>query len=141
MAQPETRSVGVKADGRHRRERGQGLVEFSLVIPFVVLLLMALLELVLATGASLSVNRASQGAAHVAASAGNLVGADCLILRRVERDIAVPNNDANIIEVVIERSALAGNQSYGQQVWHRSGRSSCQLADGSTVELDRKSVV
>lgn len=118
-----------------RSQRGQGIAEFSLVIPFVVILTMILLELALALGASLGVNRASQNGAHVAASAGAINGADCLILGQVEEDINAPNNANNIIEVVIERAALAGNQSYGQQTWKRVGSTDCELADGTTVAL------
>jgi Flp pilus assembly protein TadG len=116
-----------------RSERGQGLTEFAIVIPFLVVLFMGVIEFALALGASLGVNRASQNAAHVAASAGALVGADCLILQRIEQDITTPNDPDNVIDVVISRQALAGNMTYAQQTWTRSGSTDCMLADGSTV--------
>ena len=128
----QVRRSGVESGQERSGQRGQGLVEFSLVLPFVVVMVMALLELSLAMGASLAVSRASQGGAHVAASAGNIAGADCLILRRVEEAIRAPNDANDIIEVVIERTALAGDHSYGQQVWKRSDSTACQLADGSS---------
>jgi Flp pilus assembly protein TadG len=118
-----------------RSERGQGLSEFAIVIPFLIVLFMGVIEFALALGASLGVNRASQNAAHVAASAGSLVGADCLILQSIERDIAVPNDPDDIIDVVISRMALAGNVSYGQQTWSRSGTTNCLMADGTTVPV------
>jgi hypothetical protein len=133
VAERRLRLARIGTEPQRSDQQGQGLVEFAMVIPFVIVMMMALLELALALGASLGVNRASQGGAHVAASAGNLVGADCLILRSVEEDIAAPNDRANILEVVIERTALAGNHSYGQQVWTRSGSTPCQLSDGSSV--------
>ena len=114
-------------------ERGQGLAEFAIVIPFLVVLFMGVIEFALAMGATLGVNRASQGAAHVAASAGGLAGADCLILRRVEQDIGVPNDAGRIQEVVISRQAMAGNVSYAQQRWTRSGSTECVMADGTTI--------
>jgi hypothetical protein len=104
-----------------------------MVIPFVVVLFMGLLEMALALNASLAVNRASQNGAHIAATAGNLGGADCMILNQVEQDIAVPNNRNNIIEVIVERAALAGNQSYAQQTWRRTGTTTCALIDGTDV--------
>ena len=106
-----------------------------MVIPLVVVLFMGVLELALALQASLSINRASQNGAHVAATAGNIQGADCLILRGIERDVATPNQAANIIEVIVERTALAGNQSYAQQKWSRTGTTNCTLPDSSVVAL------
>lgn len=111
---------------------GQGLVEFALVLPLTLVLLMALLELGLALNASLAISRASQNGAHLAATAGNLTGADCLVLDSIERDVDAPNNPANVSQVVIERTALAGNQSYASQVWSRSGQTDCVLPDGTT---------
>ena len=117
------------------REAGQGLVEFTMVIPFVIVLLMALLEMALALNASLAVNRASQNGAHLAAIAGNTLGADCLVLRQIEADVAVPNNSNNISEVIIERTAMVGNLSYAQQTWTRSGSTTCTLPNGTDVTV------
>jgi hypothetical protein len=114
---------------------GQGLVEFTLVVPFLVVLLMAVLELVLALNASLAINRASQNGAHLAAIAGNTNGADCLILRQIEQDVSPPNDPSHILDVVIERTALAGNTSYAQQTWSRSGQTDCTFPDGTTQSL------
>lgn len=121
--------------GGERRQTGQTLVEFTLVIPFVMILFLGLLEMALALNASLAVNRASQHGAHLAATAGNVLGADCLVLSSVEGDLGVPNDASNIKEVVIERTALAGNHSFGGQVWARSGQSQCQLPDGTTTTV------
>jgi hypothetical protein len=118
-----------------RRQSGQGLVEFALVLPFILALLMALLEVGLALNASLAVNRASQNAAHFAATAGNVAGADCLVLDSIEGDLGAPNKPANISQVIIERTALAGNQSYAQQVYSRSGQSVCSLPDGTSTTV------
>jgi hypothetical protein len=111
------------------------LVEFALVIPLLMVLVMGLLEGALALNASMAVNRASQHGAHLAASAGNIAGSDCLILDRLERDLGTPNSSANIIDVVIERTAMAGNLSYAQQVWNRSGTTPCVLPDGTSVAV------
>jgi Flp pilus assembly protein TadG len=120
---------------------GQAMVEFAMVIPFLIVLLMALLELALALNASMSVTRASQNGAHFAATAGNTAGADCLILQEVESHVSVPNNAANISEVVIERTALAGNLSYAQQKWARSGETTCTLPNGDEAKVPYSLIV
>jgi Flp pilus assembly protein TadG len=124
-----------KVSRRDDDQSGQGLVEFSMVIPIVVVLVMALLELALALNASLAVNRASQHGAHLAATAGSNAGADCLILSKIEGDLGVPNDANQISEVIIERTALAGDTSYGQQTWDRSGATDCTMPDGSTQSI------
>ena len=118
--------------GGTRPERGQGLAEFAIVIPFLVVLFMGVIEFALAMGATLGVNRASQNAAHVAASAGALAGADCLILRRIEQELGVPNDAGRIQQVVISRQAMAGNVTYAQQTWYARGSTDCVMADGTT---------
>ncbi len=102
-----------------------------MVMPIVVVLVMGLLELALALNASLAVNRASQHGAHLAATAGNTLGADCLILDSIDHDLGVPNDPDKISQVIIERTALAGNVSYAQQSWARSGQTTCTLPDGT----------
>ena len=119
----------------NRRESGQTLVEFAMVIPMLMVLLMALLELALALNASLAVNRASQHGAHLAASAGNIAGADCLILDAIEGDLAAPNNVNNISEVLIENTSLVGNVVTGAQVWRRFGTTDCTHPDGTVVPI------
>jgi hypothetical protein len=136
VAQP-IRQQGQRAvqDQFGHRQTGQGLVEFALVLPFMMVLLMALLEIGLALNASLAINRASQNGAHVAATAGNQSGADCLILDSIERDLGVPNNPRNVSQVIIERAALAGNLSYASQVWARSGSTNCLLPNGTPTTI------
>jgi hypothetical protein len=116
-------------------QAGQSIAEFTVVIPVLLILFMALLELSLALNASLAVNRASQHGAHVGATAGNNVGADCLVLQAVEEDLGPPNKVANLSEVTVERTSLVGNYVDLRQRWLRSGKTDCVLADGSTVEV------
>ena len=130
-----TSVVPPRARAHRRRQRGQTLVEFALVIPLLMVLFMAVLEFALALNASMAVNRASQHGAHVASSAGNLLGADCLILQSVESDLGAPNDAAHVSEVLIERTALAGNFVYATQKWARIGETDCSMPDGSTVKV------
>jgi len=101
----------------------------------LLLVFMGVLEFSLALNASLAVNRASQHGAHVAASAGNLAGADCLILDAVEDALGTPNSVDRISDVLIERTAMAGDQVYASQHWRRGGKTACTYPDGSEVEV------
>lgn len=114
-----------------REERGQTLVEFALVIPMLMVLLFALLELGLALNASLAVNRASQHGAHVAATAGNIAGADCLILDAIEEVLGAPNDVGNISEILVERNSLTGDVALARQRWLRGGSTDCTHPDGT----------
>jgi Flp pilus assembly protein TadG len=117
------------------RERGQALVEFALLMPVLFVLIMGLIEFALAFNAVLGVNRASQNAAHMASLAGNMLGADCLILDSVEQDIMAPGDRNDIIRVQIERTALTGNTVYAANIWDRGGSTSCDMADGTTMTV------
>jgi len=128
---PSTESSG----SRRASESGQTLVEFAMVIPLLMIMVMALLELALGLNASLAVNRASQHGAHIAASGGNVLGTDCLILEQIEQDLGVPNDRTKISEVIIERTALVGNLSYASQQWGRYGETDCVRPDGETVTV------
>jgi hypothetical protein len=129
------RSQQVGRDDADRREAGQSLVEFALVIPMVMLLVMAVLEFALGFNAFVGLNRASQNAAHLAAITGNQLGADCLILREIEEDIQPPNDAAEIRSVIVERTALAGNVSYQQQTYTKPGSWDCTLPDGTEITV------
>src|SRR3954468_10609063 len=91
----------VPAPAGNRRSRGQALVEFSLVIPIFLTLIMAVVEFAFGLNASLTVGYASRDAALVATEAGNTSGADCLILRAVESRIGAPASAAQITSVEI----------------------------------------
>jgi Flp pilus assembly protein TadG len=121
---------------RHReRSRGQALVEFALILPIIFVLIMGLIEFAVAFSATLGINRASQNAAHMASLAGNLQGADCLILQQVEDDIGPPINENRILSVDIERTALAGNVVYARNAWVRTGTTTCELNDGVSISV------
>ncbi|MFN8619919.1 MAG: TadE family protein [Chloroflexota bacterium] len=111
------------------------MVEFALIMPILFVMVMGLIEFAMAFNAILSVNRASQNAAHTAAIAGNMEGADCLILKEVEDDIGVPQNKTHIRGVTIERSALAGNVVYAKNSYTRTGSTSCTFNDGTSLSV------
>ncbi len=122
--------------GRHRapvaslvdaRGRGQALVEFALIFPIFVMLLMGIIEFAFMFNAQLSLNYATRDAALVAAEAGSNANADCLILRQVDANLTAPTNKAAVIAVVIFSATETGNQlsPAAQQVYSRGGSTTC----------------
>ncbi len=65
---------------RKARAGGQTLVEFGLVFPIFVMLLLGLVEFSFVFNAVLAVNYSTRDAALAAAEAGDAGGADCIIL-------------------------------------------------------------
>lgn len=121
---------------------GQALVEFALVIPIFLVLLMGLIEFAFLMNGILSINYASRDAALVGAEAGNGVGADCVILAKVEQDVTAPATAANITQVQIYWTNNVGQlldtngnvtAGPGQAVdtYSRTGSTTCTFADGT----------
>ena len=93
---------------RRASQAGQSLVEFSLVIPLFLVVLMAVIEFSFLMNGQLSINYATRDAALIAAEAGN-AGldaqnddlADCVILQKVQQDVTAPASTSNITQVQI----------------------------------------
>ena len=66
--------------------RGQALVEFALVFPIFITMMMGILEFSFVFNAQLSVGHATRDSALIAAEAGNASGADCVILQQIENE-------------------------------------------------------
>jgi len=122
--------------------RGQSLVEFALVFPVFMLMIIGFVEFAFVFNALLSIGHATRDAALIAAEAGNAAEADCLILQQVENDVGAPADKARIQQVVIYRADQNGAVYLGQQnVYMRTGlytpgnSTSCTLADGSTLTV------
>jgi len=135
----ESGGCQIDSDGRRDTlaQRGQTLVEFALVIPIFMVLLMATIEFGLAFNALLDVDYASRNAALLAAEAGNTSGADCVILQSVEQDINAPA-DRNAIQKVEIYWADADGTMHGtnENVYTRGGgTTSCTYPDGSTISV------
>jgi TadE-like protein len=125
---------------RHRSRgsgRGQSLVEFTLVFPFFLILLFAVIEFAFALNALLSIDYASRQAALAAAEGGNQLGADCSILRTVEESVQTPADASRISNVVIFKANANGTPLGPQVVYNRSDGASkpCPLPDGTPDSL------
>jgi Flp pilus assembly protein TadG len=118
--------------GRSSRSDGQGLVEFSLVIPIFLVVFIGIIEFSLTLNALLSINFASREAALIAAEAGNATGADCAILQTVEQSITAPANASRITQVRIYQSTQSGALVAGRvNTYVRSSSMSCSFRTGS----------
>lgn len=106
---------------RRRRQDGQSLVEFALVIPIFMLCIVAIAEFALMFTAYMSTSFASRDAVQVAAELGDSAGADGVILRRIEQDVSPPARREWIKEVRIYQADAAGNQVGGATVYTRGG--------------------
>jgi Flp pilus assembly protein TadG len=125
-----------RGTGRRRSTEGQTMVEFALIFPLFFVLLLAVIEFAFAFHASLSLAYASRDATLIAAESGNAPGGDCLILQKIEENVAAPADRSRISTVEIFWSDKAGNKVGGAaNVYGRTGSMDCKLVDGSTVKL------
>jgi len=126
---------GAPARGRgRRRERGQSLVEFALVFPFFIYLIMSVIEFGFFFNATLQTNFSTRNAALIAAEAGNNENADCFILRQIESDTAPPNFDTQIKEVKVFRANRDGSEA-ATSVYTRTGSKDCHESDGTAFTV------
>ncbi len=124
--------------GSHNADvRGQSLVEFSLVVPIFLLIVIALIEFALAFHGLLSINFASRDAALFAAEMSSDSGADCIILQSIEEDVDKPAREAGIEEVRVYWATDTGGVMPGNpvNVYHRVGSTTCALPDGASVTV------
>jgi Flp pilus assembly protein TadG len=127
--------ASARHDPARSRGGGQALVEFALLLPVFMATVMGLIEYGAAFNAMLSINRASENAAHMAAIAGNNIAADCIALQEIEESVGPPNSRDRILEVDIQRTALAGNTVYASTIFRRGGSTTCTLPDGTTMTV------
>lgn len=120
---------------RHDRRSGQSLVEFALIFPIFVTLVMGLIEFAFVFNAMLSVNYAARDAALAAAEAGDALGADCVILKAVDDAIGSPTSDDRIVSVEIFQADAQGGQLGTPTTYTRGGTTNCNLS-GVSFTLD-----
>jgi len=125
---------------RRPRTNGQSLVEFALVFPLFLILLLATIEFAFAFNAVLSANYATRDASLIGAEAGSNQGADCQIIAQVLADMTPPVVAANIGQIVIYHAKAAGGPITGNvtssgNVWVRSTSptTNCSVYGGSAT--------
>jgi Flp pilus assembly protein TadG len=117
------------------QESGQSLVEFALIFPIFVILVMGVIEFSLAFNAVLGINRASEHAVLVASEAGNDLAADCWVLQEIEDTIQPPNDKNMIVQISIQRTNPSGGTAYAASVYDRGGTTTCTLVGGTTMTV------
>ncbi len=125
--------AGLRRRGRDG-ERGQSLVEFALIFPIFILLLIGLIEFSVVFSIILNVNYASRDAALMAAEVGDASGADCLILQRLDSALNGATSHDQIVSIRIIWADANGNE-LAADVYTEGGATSCILGDGSTLSV------
>jgi len=115
-----------------RSGRGQALVEFALVFPIFIVVLLGIIEFAFLFNALLSVNYSARDAALAAAEAGDGVGADCVILDAVDAAIGAPTSDNRIVKVEIYQATAAGVLVPGKLTTYARGGTTSGAACGTT---------
>ncbi|MGA2512057.1 MAG: TadE/TadG family type IV pilus assembly protein [Candidatus Limnocylindrales bacterium] len=126
-----------------RLQRGQALVEFALIIPTFLVLVVAIIEFSFLLTAKIGVTDTSQDAVRYAAELGNTVDADFDILQLVESEMGPPINKAHIASVSIfwtdkdgDNLGAADTYTRGGQFWNSAGTASVpyqQITSGYPV--------
>jgi hypothetical protein len=135
---------------RRRDQRGQGLVEFALIIPLIVLIVVSVAELGLAFGNLHTVGYGSREGARVgsALATGNVDDCsggldpalvDATLVSAVQRILKSPGSGIDISrvqEIRIFRATTLGGETSGKvNVWHYTGeRSGPEVDPGPGVE-------
>jgi hypothetical protein len=115
---------------------GQSLVEFALILPVLMLLIVGLVEFALAFNSRDSVFFASRDASMLAAEGGNIAGTDCVVLDRVDRDIVSPARPVRVQTVKIFWSDRNGVEQNGEEnLYTRSGSTTCNYGNGNTLTV------
>lgn len=128
--------AGVLARHPEQEPRGQSLVEFALLLPIFLMLVIGLVEFSMAFNALLSVNFASRDAALLAAEAGEAAGADCIILKSIEDNVGRPADRDRIEQVTVYWSTDTGAVKPGfVNTYQRTGSTTCVLPAGVTMTV------
>jgi hypothetical protein len=106
------------------------------VFPIFFTLIIGIIEFSLMFNALLSIGHATRDAALLGAEAGAASDADCLMLQSIESDLSAPVHPTQIQQVLIYRADENGNPISGEQdVYTRTGSTTCMMSDGSTVTV------
>ncbi len=116
---------------RGRQRRGQAAVEFALVLPLFLMVLIAFVEFAFAFSTLNALNYATRLVAQVVAEGGDRTGTDCTALNALERDFGATSDRSGIATVEVYFSDLNGNVISGQvNRYRRTGSMTCSDLDG-----------
>ncbi len=113
---------------RRRGERGQATVEFALIIPLVLVVILIVVQVAMVAHAQLSV-------AHIAREIARAVAADRSVdVGRLTQELAPLGTEGLVIEVIFEPSPVAGRDFVVVAVSYETGRIS-RLFDPFVTQL------
>ena len=95
-------------------EKGATLIEFALVLPILILILVGIMEIGLAFGEQMRASQATREGARIGAVAGNDPDADCFIIRDVVAVMSQPQLDRLVNLQIYETDPVTGNQNFAQ---------------------------
>jgi hypothetical protein len=113
------------------------MVEFGLVLPIFIILVIGLIEFAVAFNANLNINFASREAALIGAESGNDGIADCRILQTIENSIDNPSDAERIEQVRIYRAGVHGNELAANVYERGGGPIECSFWDGVATQVIR----
>lgn len=110
-------------------------MEFSLVLPVFISILLGIIEFAFAFNAVLAVNYASRNAALLAAEGGSDAGTDCIVLRSIESDISSPASARQVGQVEIYQSNRNGEVQGLPTIYVRGGSTTCAYSGGTEITV------
>ena len=118
------------------RDEGQAFVEFALLLPLIVLIVIGLMEFGMFLNSRNAVEFASRDGSMLAAEGGNAIGTDCVVLDKIERDIVSPARNIRIQTVTIYWSDRNGDQvSNNANIYTRTGSTTCNYGGGQSLTV------
>lgn len=119
-----------------RSEQGQSLVEFALVLPILLFLVIGIIEFSLLLNARNTVSFASRDGSMLAAEGGSRAGTDCVVLNQVERDLVAPASAIRVVTVKVYWADQNGDQiGNNQNLYTRGGTYTCDYGDGTSLTV------
>lgn len=136
---PESTSAVVirhRRRARMRHSRGQSLVEFALVFPIFLIVIIAFIEFAFAFSTLNSLNFVARDIAQYAAEAGNQQGSDCSTLTLLEKELSASTSPSGLTGVLIYWSDGNGNiVNANADQYSRTGSMTCTDVNGVSQTL------
>jgi Flp pilus assembly protein TadG len=117
-------------------DSGQAFVEFALLLPIIMLIVVGLMEFGMMLNSRNAVEFASRDGSIIAAEGGNTIGTDCVVLDKVERDIVSPARNIRVQTISIYWSDKNGGQiGSNANLYTRTGSTTCSFGGGITLTV------
>lgn len=117
-------------------DTGQSFIEFALLLPVVMLIVVGLMEFSVFMNARNAVEFAARDGSVLGAEGGNTPGTDCVVLDKVERDIVSPARNIRIQTVNIFWSDRNGDQiGSSTNTYTRTGSLTCNYGGGASITV------